>query len=358
MTPEGLVELYEAERSVLTRSVERIVGDQHAAEDLVHDAFVAYLTSDPEAQRPGAWLSRVARNRALNHVRRASPLPLAEAASEDASASSGPEREAVRAVVAEALGQLPDRDRSALALRFYEGLSYAEVAERLDLRVEQTHLVVHRSLRRLGREVVRRLADAHGAGSCASALARMAGLTAGVDDHPDHPCEECAGAWDEISALRALPALAPVAAKTGMLRHAVDRIVSRGAAFAEPAAANVAGAMMAIAVAASTALPHTAALAPKPPASVISSEANIATQGLDAATQRHPAGSKLNRTGGSSAKFQEPTTTAKNTSLGGANLSSGGSQTQVEASPPAPGTGSGGVVVCQPLEPCPPTQDR
>jgi RNA polymerase sigma factor (sigma-70 family) len=353
MTPEAVGELYEAERATLTRSVERLVGDRHAAEDLVHDSFVAYLASSPGADRPGAWLSRVARNRALNHLRRPAPLPLVEdAASESDASASGPEREAVAAVVARALGALHDRDRLALQLRFFEGLDYAQIAARLGARVEQTHVIVHRATRRLGREVIRRLAQVHGASACEDALAGMAGLTSLVSEHGEGPCERCRPAWDEIGALRALPGLAPIAAGPGMLRRMFGRIWTRAAGLAD-LSSNVAGAIVGVAVVVSSAAPGGAVPAAR------STTARPNVRSVVPANVKAPAPiapvQKVKAPVTTSSKSAPLNSGGENTNVGGVNLTDRGDHTQVEPeTPQGSDSGGSGVVVCEPLQPCPP----
>ncbi|GAC1412834.1 MAG: hypothetical protein NVSMB57_08340 [Actinomycetota bacterium] len=87
-------------------------------------------------------------------------------------------------------------------MKFFEDADYPEIAEKLGVRVPQAHVIVHRALRRLGRELVSQMASAHGASECADALAKMAGLGGNDDEHADTPCPTCRPAWDEIVALR------------------------------------------------------------------------------------------------------------------------------------------------------------
>ncbi|MGH2830803.1 MAG: RNA polymerase sigma factor, partial [Actinomycetota bacterium] len=198
---EFVADLYRRERSGMTRSVARIAGESHA-EDLVHDAFVAYLTKSPWATRPGAWVATVARNRALNELRRPRLVPLTGVEPDDDQPSPDAEREAIRTTVASALAAIPARSITALRMKFFEGCDYPEIASALGVRIAQAHVIVHRALRRLGRELVNRMAAVHGASDCAPALLRMAGLSAVEDAHDADPCPACRPAWDEIVALR------------------------------------------------------------------------------------------------------------------------------------------------------------
>jgi RNA polymerase sigma factor (sigma-70 family) len=263
MADDRIIEVYQRERGQIARSVARIAGD--SAEDIVHDAFEAYLSHAPWALRPGAWISRVARNRALNTHRGIRLVPLEGHEQTTTGDIEALEREVVGSVVAEALKALPDRPRRALRMRFFESASYEDVAEALGVRVPQAHVVVHRALRMLGREMVRRLADAHGAAACAPALARMAGIGGGEEHgHGIEPCRLCRPAWDEIVALRAVNGFVPWFLGVGDgLRRGLRRLLEGTAKrleLVEPAG-RFATTMMAVGVAAASAFAAPAAVA-------------------------------------------------------------------------------------------------
>jgi RNA polymerase sigma-70 factor (ECF subfamily) len=119
--------------------VYRMCGDVGLAEDAAQEAFVRAWQSLPRYNHRGtflAWLCRIAVNRALDQLRRDRPtvdvdlLPLR-------TGELGPERRAEKTEmqerVQEAVLALPPASRSALVLREYEGLSYREIAEALDI---------------------------------------------------------------------------------------------------------------------------------------------------------------------------------------------------------------------------------
>lgn len=264
---ELVADLYRRERTGLARSVARITGESHA-EDLVHDAFVAYLTKSPWAARPGAWVATVARNRALNTLRRPRMVPLAGIEPAGDTETPDSEREAVRRAVASALEALPERSLRALKMKFFDGADYPHIAAALGTSVPQAHVVVHRALRRLGRELVRQMAEAHGASECAPALARMAGLGGEDESHEHGPCPLCRPAWDEIAALRIgswIPA--PLLAFRARVRDAFDwlagRIAVRGPLAAD-GASRAATALVAMGVAATTLAPPAVAFPSAP----------------------------------------------------------------------------------------------
>ncbi|MBB5872769.1 RNA polymerase sigma-70 factor (ECF subfamily) [Allocatelliglobosispora scoriae] len=71
---EAVAQVYTAEWSRIVASLIRFTGDWDLAEECAQDAFAQALTSWPTdgiPQRPGAWVTTTARNRALDRLRRA-----------------------------------------------------------------------------------------------------------------------------------------------------------------------------------------------------------------------------------------------------------------------------------------------
>jgi RNA polymerase sigma-70 factor (ECF subfamily) len=134
----------------------RVVGDDASAEDVFQDAFVrAYraLRRYPAKRvlelRPRPWLARIALNVARNHVR--SRRPTEDVADIDVPSRAGDEQpEALaergddRRMWGRLLAGLPDRYRLAVALRYVDELSYAELAETLGRPLGSVKSDVHR----------------------------------------------------------------------------------------------------------------------------------------------------------------------------------------------------------------------
>jgi RNA polymerase sigma-70 factor, ECF subfamily len=113
----------------------RLVGDLHAAEDISQEAFLRILRAADRYQPTAAfrtYLYRIVTRLCHDHRRKISPS-LFQNPDARADESSSPEacvaaREEHRAVQ-EAIASLPHRQREAIVLRYYERLSYAEIAE-------------------------------------------------------------------------------------------------------------------------------------------------------------------------------------------------------------------------------------
>ena len=128
-----------------------IVHDEHDAEDLTSEVF-ARLPRALGLYRPGAtpftaWLLRVARNVALDHLRRQRSVPSAYV--QPAGEPHGLQALERLAGLRTALAALPDDQRQVLLLRLVAGLSPTEVAARLDRSVDAVHALQHRARRRL-----------------------------------------------------------------------------------------------------------------------------------------------------------------------------------------------------------------
>jgi RNA polymerase sigma-70 factor, ECF subfamily len=134
--PRAPRELVERHQTELYRYTFAMLRDREAAEDAVQDAFERALSAlgrYPEERLRGmrlrAWLYRVTLNvvrNALRRNRRETPED-PEKLSELAGVASGEGREETMDVLV-ALGRLPERQRTAITLRYLQDLPYAEVA--------------------------------------------------------------------------------------------------------------------------------------------------------------------------------------------------------------------------------------
>ena len=126
--------------------VNSIVRDQHDAEDITQSVFAKLMTSIGRYEQRdvpfAAWILRVARNAALDHLRAKRLVPCAEVrGADEAHDQVGHERsECLKA----ALEGLPDDQREVLVLRHIAGLSPAEIAARLDKTEGSIHGLHHR----------------------------------------------------------------------------------------------------------------------------------------------------------------------------------------------------------------------
>lgn len=145
--------LYRATSGALLAVIARVVGDRAQAEEVLQEVYVTVWRSasgyNPALGRPMTWLMSMARNRAIDSMRRRSRTP--DTVSRHAVADDGetevdlleqlPDTAAgPMALLEQARSQLAlehcmeglaERQRASLALAYYDGLSHAEVAEEL-----------------------------------------------------------------------------------------------------------------------------------------------------------------------------------------------------------------------------------
>jgi RNA polymerase sigma-70 factor (ECF subfamily) len=135
----------------------RLLGDRHAAEDAVQEAFLRLCASDrgTVAARIPGWLYAVTRNLALDRRRRARVMERTNAATLDGrpGAAEDPADRAAAgdsaAAALRALAALPDKQQEALLLRLRHGLSYREIAEVMDVTVDHVGVLLHEGLKAL-----------------------------------------------------------------------------------------------------------------------------------------------------------------------------------------------------------------
>lgn len=129
-----MAELYDRYSSVVYSVALRVLGDTGAAEDVLQEIFLQLWRNpgafDAARGRLGAWLAVIARNRAIDSLRKRRP----ETDIEDVMISAAPDfaAEADRSRAAEkirgVMGAMPAAQRSAIEMAYFEGLSHSEIA--------------------------------------------------------------------------------------------------------------------------------------------------------------------------------------------------------------------------------------
>jgi RNA polymerase sigma factor (sigma-70 family) len=132
-----------------------LLGDRSAAEDVTALAFErlyrARLRLDRRRGTPRAWLFAIARNAALDELRRRrrAGYQLNEERSSDEDALDALEQAERRATVRDALAGLPLREREIVLLKFHGQLTGAELAKALGVSESNAGTRLHRALTHL-----------------------------------------------------------------------------------------------------------------------------------------------------------------------------------------------------------------
>jgi RNA polymerase sigma-70 factor (ECF subfamily) len=134
----------------------RMTGNASEAEDVAQDAFLRVWQKSPDwhagEARFSTWLYRVVVNLCVDRRRRRSFAPIEAAGDPEDPAPSAESRMAEgqrNRRVADALTKLPDRQRAALVLTYYEELSNAAVAEIMGVSVSALESLLVRARKAL-----------------------------------------------------------------------------------------------------------------------------------------------------------------------------------------------------------------
>lgn len=147
--------LYERHYQSTINLAYRLLGDRDSAEDIAQEVFVKLYIS-PRSYGPRAkfstWLYRVTYNACIDEMRKRKTSPTAPAQWDtspipdaDVSPESVAESNELAAVVKAAIASLPEKQRLAIALQKYEGLSYQEIADVLMTSVSAVESLLFRA---------------------------------------------------------------------------------------------------------------------------------------------------------------------------------------------------------------------
>ena len=144
---------------VVVRIAFGVTGDAQAAQDVAQDVFISAFQRFPdpgESDHASAWVRVAAAHMALNAIRGERRRGHRQVLSGIDVAPPGPEEAALdsecRAEVRRALRRLPRRSATILVLR-HSGLSYAEVAQAMNVKVGHVGTMLRRAEAALRKEL-------------------------------------------------------------------------------------------------------------------------------------------------------------------------------------------------------------
>jgi RNA polymerase sigma factor (sigma-70 family) len=196
-----------------------MLGSREDAEDVLQEVMAAAFNAIVADERPinvRPWLYRIARNRSLNHLRKASAIGvdsmdhhLADHGS--TTADKVHEREEFRTLVGD-IQELPETQRTALVLREMDALSYEQIAEAMETTISSVKSLLVRARVSLAEAAEARLL------SCEEVRMELAEVAEGLHKRPSplvrrhlKDCKRCAEFRGQLKATnKALAALLPV----------------------------------------------------------------------------------------------------------------------------------------------------
>jgi RNA polymerase sigma factor (sigma-70 family) len=150
MTLPPFERLYLAHRDDVHASLRRLLG-RDRADDAFQETFLRALRAYdrlPHAENLRAWLLTIARNVALDELRRTQPLDSASLPEPAAT----PQEAAAYDQLAELAGALPPKERAAVVLRYAYDLDYDTIGAALGSSGEAARQAASSGVRRLRKE--------------------------------------------------------------------------------------------------------------------------------------------------------------------------------------------------------------
>jgi RNA polymerase sigma-70 factor (ECF subfamily) len=155
----ALRHLYEATSAKLFGVCLRILSDREEAEDVLQEVYLTIWRRAErfDASRAGvmAWVSTIARNRAIDRLRARGPLAYADPVEDLQLADGAAGAEAGLVAAGEAarlrdcLAQLDERTAKAIRSAFFEGVTYEALAQRIGTPLGTVKSWIRRGLARL-----------------------------------------------------------------------------------------------------------------------------------------------------------------------------------------------------------------
>jgi RNA polymerase sigma-70 factor (ECF subfamily) len=163
MDPEAFEVFYDRHIQSAYALAYRIVGSRQPADDVCQEAFLSVWRSagryDASLGNARSWVLAVVRNRAIDHLRRASRTKEREVADEalaerhpapqDQNTEATALRHAAAGETRELMNELSDDQRRVIELSFYSGYSHSEIASMLGLPLGTVKARMNRGLARM-----------------------------------------------------------------------------------------------------------------------------------------------------------------------------------------------------------------
>lgn len=156
---EALAQVYQMTSAKLFGICLRISNDRGAAEDILQDVYIKVWNRagrfDADRASPITWLCAIARNTAIDWQRASgrvatAPEEAAYAIADDRiSADQSIEEDQQSARIHHCLSELEDKHGAAIRAAFFDGLTYADLATRMDVPLGTMKSWVRRGLQRL-----------------------------------------------------------------------------------------------------------------------------------------------------------------------------------------------------------------
>jgi len=133
---DAMAHLYDRYSPIVYSVALRVLGDTTAAEDVLQEIFLQLWRNpssfDASRGNLAPWLAVIARNRALDIVRKRRPQTEIEETTVfvDVDLATDAERQRMTTKIRSTLQQMPAAQRRALEMAYFEGYSHSEISEK------------------------------------------------------------------------------------------------------------------------------------------------------------------------------------------------------------------------------------
>ena len=290
--------LFARYQSRLLAFCRHLLGSKEDAEDVLQEVMTAAfnaILADERAINVRPWLYRIARNRSLNHLRRAQAIGMDSMdihlfENGASTADKVHDREQFRQLVGD-IHELPETQRTALVLREMDAMSYDQIAEAMDTTVPGVKSLLVRA-----RIALAEAAEARQL-SCADVRLELGEVAEGIRKKPDalarrhlRSCTRCSTFQGQLKKTnRALAALLPIG-PLALLKQLAIFHIGHSAGTGSGAAGTTAGATGATGAAGATGAGATGAGASAAGASVLGTAGSALSAGAGALAGKAAAG--------------------------------------------------------------------
>ena len=117
------------------------------ARDIVQTAFEKLWRNreSVESEKSKSYLFTVAYNQMIDHIRKAKRVELKEEFQEDGRSQQQQQSGRMKKILMDALNRLNETQKSLVMLKDYEGYSYEEIGQIMDLNPSQVKVYLHRA---------------------------------------------------------------------------------------------------------------------------------------------------------------------------------------------------------------------
>ncbi|EDY82284.1 RNA polymerase sigma factor, sigma-70 family [Verrucomicrobiia bacterium DG1235] len=162
--PPAIETLFAELEAPLLAYAYRITAQLETAQDIVQDAFVKLHQSSAPVHSPKPWLYRTVHNLAINLSKRRSretPFdpanntntpPETSSSTQSSAPSKALEQAEIQGLTRLLIEQLDPRSRAVVQLKFHDGLSYAQIGEKLGLTPSNVGYILHQAVSSLASE--------------------------------------------------------------------------------------------------------------------------------------------------------------------------------------------------------------